>query len=98
VASTYRAEYRAGPGPDWRKLTAAFPDIAAKLEELYVKRGERVRGYLYAARSCRFKTLSDAGEIAHRLGLTFAVCREGFPQLIDAGVSCDGTHLARGIA
>lgn len=89
VASTYKAK------PDsLRRLTAAFPEIIPKLRELYVEGGERIHGYFYAAKSWRLKTLSEVREVAHRLGLTYAVCREGFPQLIDAGVSCDGTHLA----
>jgi len=90
VASTYKAK------PDsLRRLTSTFPEIIPKLRELYIEGGERFHGYLYAAKSWRLKTLSEAREIAHRLGLSFAVCREGFPQLIDAGISCDGTHLAR---
>jgi DNA repair photolyase len=89
VASTYKAK------PDsLRRLTAAFPEIIPKLRELYIEGGERIHGYLYAARSWRFKALSEAKGIAHELSLTFAVCREGFPQLIDPGISCDGTHLA----
>ena len=93
VASTYKAK------PDsLRRLTAAFPEITLKLRELYVEGGERIHGCFYAAKGWRLNTLSEAREVAHRLGLTFAVCREGFPQLIDAGISCDGTHLARGRA
>lgn len=89
VASTYKAK------PDsLRRLSANFPELIPRLRELYVEGGERIHGYFYAARAWRFKALSEAGRIARGFGLTFAVCREGFPQLMDAKVSCDGTHLA----
>lgn len=89
VCSTYKAR------PDsLRRLTEAFPDLVPRLRELYVENGQRFHGYLYAPSGFRHRLLASVKELANRLGLTFAVCREGFPDLVDAGVSCDGTHLA----
>jgi len=89
VSSTYKAK------PDsLRRLAEAFPELVPKLKQLYSS-GERVHGYLYAPPSYRASVLSAVGREARRLGLTFAPCREGLPGLLDPGVLCDGTHLAR---
>lgn len=89
VSSVYKVK------PDnLRRVIGAFPEVIPKVRDLYFKRGERIHGYLYADRSYRFRALEIVREEAHRYGLTFASCREGFPELTDPGVSCDGTHLA----
>ncbi|MEM4853344.1 MAG: radical SAM protein [Thermofilum sp.] len=89
VSSTYKARPES-----LRRLSEAFPDLIPRLRELYAQGGERIHGYLYAPAAYRYRTLARVREQAHRLNLTFAQCREGFPELIDPGISCDGTHLA----
>lgn len=90
VSSTFKAR------PDsLRRLSEAFPDLIPKLRDLYVEGGERIHGYLYAHPAYRYRVLARVREIARKLGLTFAPCREGLPGLADPGASCDGTHLAR---
>lgn len=89
VSSVYKAK------PDsLARLARAFPDLAARYRELYLAEGERIHGYWYAPRDYRRKVFEVAAAAAHRLGLTFATCREGAAGRIDPGVSCDGTHLA----
>ncbi|ABL78411.1 SPL family radical SAM protein [Thermofilum pendens] len=91
VSSTYKVK------PDnLARLLKAFPELEPRLRKLYFEGGDRLHGYVYAEKSYRYRVLSTVREIAHGLGATFAVCREGFYDLIDRGVSCDGTHLARG--
>ncbi|MEM4872219.1 MAG: radical SAM protein [Thermofilaceae archaeon] len=89
VSSTYKAK------PDsLRRLSEAFPDMIPRLRGMYVEGGERIHGYMYAPKSSRYRLMKMVRENAHKYGLTFSPCREGFRDLIDRGVSCDGTHLA----
>ncbi|MEM4530739.1 MAG: radical SAM protein [Thermofilaceae archaeon] len=89
VSSTYKAK------PDsLRRLSEAFPDMIPRLRGMYVEGGERIHGYMYAPESYRYRLMKTVREVAHKFGLTFAPCREGFRDLIDRDVSCDGTHLA----
>ncbi|MEM0226371.1 MAG: radical SAM protein [Thermofilaceae archaeon] len=89
VSSTYKAK------PDsLRRLSEAFPDTIPRLRGMYVEGGERIHGYMYAPKSSRYRLMKMVRENAHKYGLTFSPCREGFRDLIDRGVSCDGTHLA----
>lgn len=90
VSSTYKAKT-----DSLRRLAKAFPDLIPRLREMYVEGGERIHGCFYAPASYRLSVLRMVIGHAHRLGLTFAPCREGFNELIDRGVVCDGTHLAR---
>lgn len=89
VCSTYKLK------PDnLKRMVNEFPELIPTLRELYLSKGEKIHGYLYASPSYRLRSLTVVRDQAHKLGLTFAPCREGFPQLIDEKVSCDGTHLA----
>ncbi len=78
------------------RIIREFPDLESKYRRLYFEEGERIHGYRYAPRDYRLRTLRIVREEAHRLGLTFATCREGLVFLHDEGVNCDGTHLAIG--
>lgn len=81
------------PRPDgWRRLENAFPDVCEKLRPLYFVEGERIGRSYYLPKPLRFKLVRRAAELAERLGLSYACCREGFPELNRAG-SCDGSHL-----
>jgi DNA repair photolyase len=86
TSSTYK------PKPDnWRRLSEAMPNIAAKLKPLYFQQGERIGGNTLLPKDLRVKLLTKIREQATKNGLKFGVCREGFPQLSTA--SCDGSWL-----
>ncbi|MEM2123562.1 MAG: radical SAM protein [Candidatus Bathyarchaeia archaeon] len=88
TASTYKAK------PDnFKRLTSALTDSQKiKLTQLYLRKGQRIGGSIYLPWDLRFKLLARVRDAAARYRVTFSTCREGFPQLSDAG-SCDGTHL-----
>lgn len=89
VSSTYKVK------PDnLKRLVEAFPDLIPRVRELYVERGERIHGYIYASQGYRARLMGTVKREAERLGLTFATCREGLQSLNTPGVACDGTHLA----
>jgi len=76
----------------WRRMEQAFPEVCARLRPLYFEEGERVGRSLYLPRSIRLKLMRKIAEECARAGLTFATCREGFPEL-QTGGACDGSHL-----
>lgn len=81
--------------PDnWRRIRDAFPDVAARMGPLYFKHGERHRNSWYLPIDLRQRLMTQVKAACDRLGLTFAACREGIPELM-SGMSCDGSHLAR---
>jgi len=86
VASTFKPRY-----DSWRRMADEFPEEMDKLGRLF-KVGERIGRSWYLPREFRFKLMKKVAEICKRLGLTFACCREGFPQLHTAK-TCDGSHL-----
>ena len=91
VTSTYKAK------PDsLRRVLAMFPELRDKYKTLYIEEGERIHGALYLPRKIRRRILKTVREIAHEYGLTFATCREGFPELHDRDVTCNGVHLVEG--
>jgi len=86
VASTFKPRY-----DSWRRMTEEFPEETNKLSKLF-KMGERIGRSWYLPKQFRFKLMKNVAETCKRLGLTFACCREGFPQLHTAK-TCDGSHL-----
>ena len=87
VASTYKAK------PDsFRRVVGAFPQLRGTLANLYWIEGEVVGRARYLPKPLRSDLLKRARELAQDYGLSFATCREGFPQLQTAP-SCDGSHL-----
>lgn len=76
---------------NWKRVSAALPEKAEKLENLYFEKGERIGGYAYLPRDLRFKILKNAGSIAARYGMRFGTCRERLSQLNTA--ACDGSWL-----
>ena len=86
VASTFKPRY-----DSWRRMADEFPEEMDKLGRLF-RVGERIGRSWYLPREFRFKLMKNVAEICKRLGLTFACCREGFPQLHTAK-TCDGSHL-----
>jgi len=85
VSSTYKAR------PDnWKRLVAAFPEIK-RFKNLWFK-GEKVSNSFYLPKEIRYSLLLKLKEIVVANGVTFATCREGFPEL-QTSKTCDGTHL-----
>ncbi len=92
VTSTYKAR------PDnLARMMEAFPEKRELWRRLYLEQGERVHGYRYLPRGIRERLLRPVLDEAGRLGLTYAVCREGlYGREFFNAPSCDGSHLVRG--
>lgn len=87
VTSTYKAR------PDnLRRLVLALPELEEKYYRLYKVEGKWQYGYWYLRPGLRRQILEIVRQEASRLNLQFAVCREGFRDLLTAP-SCDGSHL-----
>ncbi len=89
VTSTYKAR------PDnLSRMSKAFPELAEEWRRLYRIEGRWMHGYWYLAEPVRVRMLEPVVEEAARLGMEYAVCREGFrgSRFFHAG-SCDGSHL-----
>ena len=76
----------------WNRMKRAFPDVCNKLEPLYFEEGDRIGRSYYLPRALRFKLMKSVADECGKLGLTFASCREGFPEL-NTSETCDGSHL-----
>ncbi len=79
----------------WKRFSRAFPEEAERLRELYFKKGKKVSNSFYLPREMRLELMERVRKACDREGLTFACCREGFPEL-HTGRSCDGSHLVPG--
>ncbi len=87
VTSTYKAR------PDnLKRMSEAFPDLAAKWRRMYVNEGRWMYGYWYLDAKVRAKLMEMVRREALRLGMEFATCREGMVHLHTAP-TCDGSHL-----
>ncbi|MBM1154904.1 radical SAM protein [archaeon] len=88
VSSTYKAK------PDnFVRVLEALPEHASRLLHLYREIGERVsRTLRYAPKQVRLDILKRVRDAVIENGMSFATCREGFPEL-NTAASCDGTHL-----
>lgn len=87
VSSTFKPRW-----DSWLRISKAFPEESEKLRRLYFDEGKRVGRSWYLAREMRLKLMREAKDLCDRLGLTFATCREGMPEL-HTSPSCDGSHL-----
>jgi len=87
VSSTFKPKF-----DSWRRFKKKFPTVSRKLYKYYFKLGEKVGASRYLPLSIRKELLERVRKIALKHGLSFAVCREGFPELHTA-LSCDGSHL-----
>lgn len=86
TSSTYKVK------PDnWRRFSAAMPEVAEKLKPLYFKQGEKIGGNTLLPRDLRFKLMKNIRDLAVANGMKFGVCREGLAQLNTA--ACDGSWL-----
>ncbi len=87
VTSTFKAR------PDsLKRILAEFPELEEKYNRLYRVEGQWTYGYWYLPANIRKRILVTVKEEAQRLGMEFAVCREGFQELQTAE-TCDGSHL-----
>ena len=89
VTSTYKAK------PDnFKRVINEFPELKDKYYELYYKKGEYKYGSRYLPLDLRKKLLFPIIDGAKRLGVSYAVCREGIKEYFNAK-SCDGSHLIK---
>lgn len=87
VTSVYKAR------PDnLRRVTKAFPELTSRYEVIYKKEGRWMHGYWYAPANLRRRILELVRREAVKLGMEFATCREGFPDM-NTAPTCDGSHL-----
>lgn len=86
TSSTYKVKPN-----NWKRFSAAMPEIAAKLRPLYFQRGERMAGYLYLPRDLRSRLMESVRVLAEKNGIKFGTCREGLSHL-NTGI-CDGSWL-----
>lgn len=87
VTSTFKAK------PDsFKRIIDEFPELADEYNKLYKIEGQWMHGYWYLPASLRRRLMLMVKEEAQRLGMEFATCREGFPELHTAK-TCDGSHL-----
>jgi len=88
TSSTYKVK------PDnWRRFSAAMPDVAEKLKPLYFQQGEKTGGNTLLPKDLRFKLMKNMRDSVTSHGMKFGVCREDLSQLNTA--SCDGSWLLR---
>jgi len=86
TSSTYKIK------PDnWRRFSAAMPEVAEKLKPLYFKQGEKIGGNTLLPRDLRLKLMKNIRDLALANGMQFGVCREGLDNLNTA--ACDGSWL-----
>jgi DNA repair photolyase len=81
------SSYKVKPD-NWRRFSAAFPEVAEKLKPLYFSEGERIGGSTYLPQKLRFGLMKKAKELAESRSLKFGCCREGFS--LNSAV-CDGS-------
>jgi DNA repair photolyase len=86
TSSTYKVRH-----DDWRRFSAAMPEVAARLRPLYFEKGQRMAGYLYLPRDLRVSLMQKVRVAAEKNGVKFGTCREGLSHL-NTGV-CDGSWL-----
>jgi len=86
TTSTYKAK------PDnFSRVLKVFPELQENLKNVY-SQGERVGRSMYMPRSLRRELVLRVKEVAEELSISFASCREGFPELHSAE-TCDGSHM-----
>jgi DNA repair photolyase len=89
VTSTYKAKW-----DSLKRLRSRLPDgVGWRISELFREKGVFIHGYYYLPSNMRRQLLEPVIKRAKKHNLTYATCREGFPELHNAP-SCDGSHLA----
>lgn len=86
TTSTYKAK------PDnFSRVLTVFPELEDTLKNAY-SQGERIGRSTYTPRSVRRGLILRVREVAEELSMSFASCREGFPEL-NTAEACDGSHM-----
>jgi DNA repair photolyase len=81
------SSYKVKPD-NWRRFSAAFPEVAEKLKPLYFSEGKRIGRSTYLPENIRFGLMKKAKTLAEEYNLKFGCCREGFS--LNSAV-CDGS-------
>jgi len=81
------SSYKVKPD-NWRRFSAAFPEVAEKLKPLYFSEGKRIGRSIYLPKNIRFGLMKKVKELAEEHNLKFGCCREGFS--LNSAV-CDGS-------
>jgi len=89
TSSTFKARW-----DSLKNLGNAFPNLRNRLYDMYVGKGERIKGYFYLPSAIRLKYMTLMKRLAEDHGLAFATCREGFTWLHTPGIYCDGSAYA----
>lgn len=87
IASSFKPRW-----DGYRRLKDAFPSEAFKMQKLYFEQGQKIGNSWYLPVQIRKEMMLKVKQICDSLSLTFASCREGFPEL-NTAPSCDGSHL-----
>lgn len=86
IASTYKAK------PDnFKRMCNTFEEYKKLWRELYLEKGERIKGYFYLPVELRKKLIEEVREVSLKEGLEFSSCREGFSNLNTK--ACDGSSF-----
>lgn len=89
ISSTFKPRF-----DSWKRIIQAFPELEESLKKLYIMKGERIGRSVYLEKNSRLKMMRQVAEECIKLGLSFATCREGFPEL-HTSPTCDGSHLIK---
>ena len=86
TTSTYKAK------PDnFSRILKVFPELKENLKDVY-SQGEHIGRSTYMPQNLRRELVLMVREVAEELSMSFASCREGFPELHTAE-ACDGSHM-----
>lgn len=84
ITSTYKVR-----ADNFHRMIKRFPQYKRIWQDLYIKRGERISGYIYLPLELREKLINEVRRACLQEGLEFSSCREGLTQLNT--VVCDGS-------
>ncbi len=76
----------------YSRIILHHPELKETLEELYIKRGQRISSYFYLPKELRVEMLKKVEAKCNELGISCAFCREG---VAFKARSCDGSHLLK---
>jgi len=86
ITSTYKVR------PDnYKRMVLVFGEYEKIWNKLYLREGERAKGYIYLAKELRKKLIQEVHQAALKEGLEFSSCREGFESLNT--LACDGSSF-----
>ena len=86
ITSTYKVR------PDnYKRMVLVFSEYEKIWNKLYLREGERTKGYIYLAKELRKKLIQKVHQAALKEGLEFSSCREGFESLNTR--PCDGSSF-----